>query len=267
MKKLENKVALIVAATRGIGLACAQELANNGAKVFLGVRRMDAGQEIADEIIAKGGYAKPVYFDAYKSETYESMIEDVVKETNGQLDIIVNNFGGTKPAGDTDVVNTDLDTWNDNILSNINSIFLPTKYGVPYMIKSGGGSIINITSKAAVSPDLVRVAYSTVKAAANMLTKNIATQYGHKKIRCNAIMPGMIATEAVSQNLTEEFKTSFLRHVPLGRIGEAEDIAKAVLFFASDDSSYITGQCLEVAGGMGVPTSFYADTLASMNVK
>lgn len=268
MRKLENKVALIVAATRGIGLASAQALAAEGARVYLGVRRLDAGQETANEISKKyATYSKAVYFDASKIETYESMVKDVVADSGGKLHILVNNFGGTNPVTDLDAVNTSLDMWHQNLLSNLDSVFLPTKYAVPYMAKSGGGSIVNISSMASVLPDLTSIAYGTVKSGINSLTRNIATQYARQGIRCNAVLPGMVATDAVKDNISEEFKAAFLRHVPLNRVGEPEDIANAVLFFASNDSSYITGQCLEVAGGMGVPTPFYADTVASMGLR
>lgn len=106
------------------------------------------------------------------------------------------------------------------------------------MIKNGGGSIINISSIGSVVPDLSRMAYCVSKAAINSLTQNIATQYAKQNVRCNAILPGLIGTKAALENMTEEFRTSFVRHVPLNRVGKPDDIAKAVVFFASDDSSF-----------------------------
>ncbi len=267
MLKLENKKALVVAATRGIGLGIAQELAAQGAFVYLGVRRPEAGQEAADEIIAAGGQAMPVYFDAMKNETYESMFKAVAEHSGGKLDILINNYGGADPRTDLDVVRTDLDVWHENILKNLDSVFLSVKYAVPLMQAAGGGSIINISSMSSHLPDLTSIAYGTVKSAINSMTLNIATAYGRSNIRCNAILPGMIATDAVKNALSDQFKDAFLRHVPLQRVGEVEDIAKTALFFACEDSSYITGQIIEVAGGMGVPTPFYADTVGSQGMR
>lgn len=263
-KRLEGKVALVIAATRGIGLACAQEMAAEGASVYLGVRRIEAGREAAEAIRATGGKADAVYFDAFKPETYESMIADTVKLSGGKLHIMVNNFGGTKPETDLDVLSTDIDIFTKNVVDHLNSVFLSTKFAIPHMIACGGGSIINISSMAAVMPDITRIAYTTAKSAVNNMTLNIATQYGHKGIRCNAVMPGMIGTEAVSDNLPPEFIEAVLRQIPLNRMGQPADIARTVCYFASDDAAYVTGQCIEVAGGMGVPTPFYADTLSQM---
>lgn len=260
-RRLENKVALVVAATRGIGLACARLMAAEGAEVYLGVRRMDAGREAADAIKAEGGRAEAVYFDALKPETYRTMVEDTVRLSGGKLHVLVNNYGGTKPATDLDVTGTDPGIFLDNMTSHLNSVFLSVKYAVPSMAASGGGSIVNISSMASVMPDVTRIAYTTSKAAVNSMTRNIATQYGRQGIRCNAVLPGMTATEAVSGNLSDEFIAAVLRHIPLHRMGTPEDIARAVCFFASDDAAYITGQCIEVAGGMGVPTPFYADMM------
>ncbi len=267
MRKLENKKALVVAATRGIGLGIAQELALQGAFVYLGVRRPEAGKEAADEIIAAGGQAMPVYFDAMKTETYESMLQEVANHSGGKLDILINNYGGSDPRTDRDIVNTELDMWHENLLKNLDSVFLSVKYAVPLMKAAGGGSIINISSMSSRLPDLTSIAYGTVKSAINSMTLNIATAYARSGIRCNAILPGMIATDAVKGALSQEFKDMFLAHVPLNRVGEVEDIAKTALFFASDDSSYITGQIIEVAGGMGIPTPLYGQTVATQGLR
>ena len=128
-----------------------------------------------------------------------------------------------------------------------------------HMAVHGGGSIINISSVGGLVPDISQVAYGTSKAAINYLTKLIAVQEAKNKIRCNAVLPGMTATEAVEKNLSEEFRTLFLRHIPLNRIGLPEDIAEAVVFFASDASSYTTGQILTVSGGFGLATPVYGD--------
>ena len=260
MKRVDNKVALVTSSTRGIGLAIAQTLAKEGARVYLAVRRLDAGQEVADEIIKQGGFAKPVYFDASKVETYTSMIEEVV-EAEGRIDILVNNYGTTDVQKDLDLVHGDTKTFFDIVNNNLESVYLPCKVAVPHMIKNGGGSIVNISTIGSVNPDLGRVAYVVSKAAINALTQNIAVQYAKQGIRCNAVLPGLIATDAAMNNMSEEFLTHFLRHVPLDRTGYPQDIANAVLFFASDESSYITGTLQEVAGGFGMPSPIYGDAV------
>ena len=260
MKRLENKIALVTSSTRGIGLAIAKKLSEHGAKVYLAVRRLDAGKEIANEIISNGGNADVVYFDGEKPETYKTMIREVIAKEN-RLDILVNNYGGTDVKLDLDVVNGDEDAFFDIVKDNLQSVYLPSKEVIPYMIKNGGGSIINISTIGSVIPDLSRVAYVVSKAAINSLTQNIAVQYAKSGVRCNAVLPGLIATDAAKNNMSQEFINGFLRHVPLNRVGEPEDIANAVLFYASDESSYITGDILEVAGGFGMPTPIYGDAI------
>ncbi|HJA08487.1 MAG TPA: SDR family oxidoreductase [Candidatus Mailhella merdigallinarum] len=258
-RRLEGRVALVVAATRGIGLACARALAAEGAEVYLGGRRPQANEEAAAAIRAEGGRAGAVYFDALKPESYAAMIGETVGKSGGRLHILVNNYGGTRPETDKDVAGTDAEHFQADVLNHVNSVFLAVKHALPYLETAGGGSVINVSSMASVLPDVTRIGYTTAKAAVNSMTRNIAAQYGRKGIRCNAVLPGMTATDAVADNLSPEFIASVLRHIPLGRMGTPEDIARAVCFLASDDSAYITGQCLEVAGGLGVPTPFYAD--------
>ena len=261
MKKFDGKVALVVAATRGIGLACAQGLAREGARVYLGVRRLEAGQDVADQLQAEGFYAAPVYFNAYELETYEKMIQEVV-DKEGRIDILINNYGGSNVKEDLDVVNTSVEYFNKNTLTNLDSVYLPVKYAVPHM--PSGSVIINIGSIGGYNPDLIQISYHVSKAAIMSLTENIATQYARQGIRCNCVMPGMIATDALLNNMSEEFIQGFLKHVPLQRFGQPEDIANAVLFLASDDASFITGHCLPVAGGYKVPAPTYGDRAPEM---
>lgn len=260
MRRVENKVALVTSSTRGIGLAIAKLLAKEGARVYLAVRRMDAGEEVARHIIAEGGFAKPVYFDASKVETHQAMIEEVL-EAEGRLDILVNNYGATDVKKDFDLVNGDTEAFFKIVNQNLESVYLPCKAAVPAMIKNGGGSIVNISTIGSVNPDLGRIAYVVSKSAINALTQNIAVQYAKQGVRCNAVLPGLIATDAALNNMTEEFLESFLRHVPLNRMGLPEDIANAVLFYASDESSFITGALQEVAGGFGMPSPIYGDAV------
>ncbi|MBD3108336.1 SDR family oxidoreductase [Bacillus sp. AGMB 02131] len=258
MKKLDGKVAVVTASTKGIGLATAELLAENGAVVYLAARNEVLANEAISDIAAKGGVAKFVYFNAREEETFTSMIETVVTNEE-KIDILVNNYGGTDVQVDKDLMNGDSDSFFRIVEDNLKSVYLPCKAAIPHMIKNGGGSIVNISTIGSVVPDISRMAYCVSKAAINSLTENIATQYAKDHIRCNAVLPGLIATKAAISNMSQDFIQSFLHHVPLNRMGLPDDIAKAVLFFASDDSSYVTGHHLEVAGGYGMPTPQYAE--------
>ncbi|SMB79555.1 NAD(P)-dependent dehydrogenase, short-chain alcohol dehydrogenase family [Desulfonispora thiosulfatigenes DSM 11270] len=256
MNLLENKIALVTSSTRGIGLACAKKLAEHKAKVYLAVRRLDAGKNIANEIIAAGGWADVVYFDAMKHETYSAMIEELIAK-EGKIDILVNNYGATDVKVDFDLVNGDTESFFDIVEQNMRSVYVPSKSAVQSMIKTGGGSIINISSVGGMFPDVTRLAYGTAKAAINFITKNIAVQYAKQNIRCNAVLPGYIETDAAADNMSPEFLSTFIKTVPLNRVGKPEDIANAVLYLASDMSSFITGETIPVAGGFGLPSPMY----------
>lgn len=257
MKSLKNKVALVTSATRGIGLACAKKLASEGATVYMGVRRLEATQEICDEALKGSLIMKPVFFDAYKIDSYKTMIDEVISK-EGKIDILINNFGTGRPEKDLDLVNSDENAFFELLESNIGSVYRIAKLTIPHMIKNGGGSIVNISSVGGTIPDVSRIGYGVSKAGVNNITQQIAVQYAKDNIRCNAVLPGMINTDAVASNMPEEFQKSFLSHVPLNRMGTPEDIANAVLFFASDMSSYITGSLMEVAGGYGIPAPLYS---------
>lgn len=258
MKRLKGKIALVTSSTRGIGLACAKKLASEGAIVYMGVRRLETTQEICDTCKKDGLIMKPVFFDAYNIDSYKSMVEEVISKER-KIDILVNNFGTGRPDKDLDLVNSDEETFFELLESNIGSVYRISKLVVPYMIENDGGSIINISSIGGSVPDISRIGYGVSKSGVNNITQQIAMQYAKNKIRCNAVLPGMIATDAVASNMPEDFQKSFLSHVPLNRMGKPEDIANAVAFFASDDSSYITGCVMEVSGGYHLGTPQYAD--------
>lgn len=264
MKKLENQVALVTAATKGIGLACALKLAENGAIVYMGVRRIEATQEICDQYKSQGFKMFPLYFDAYKSETYKAIVEEIIAK-EGRLDILVNNFGVGKPETDLDLVKGSEEAFLELFKLNVGTVYGISKAAVSHMMKQGKGSIINISSIGGAIPDVTRIGYGVSKAAVNNITQQIAMQYARANIRCNAVLPGLTATDAALNNMPQSFIDSFLSHVPLNRMGKPEDIANAVLFFASDDSSYITGNIMEVAGGYGLGTPQYGDIMRHLH--
>lgn len=259
-KKLEGKTALVTSATRGIGLACALALAREGTKVAMGVRRLEAAREICDSRRAEGWELFPVYFDALRKESYAAMV-DAAAERTGGIDILVNNFGMGLPAEDLDVVRGSEEAFFRILELNLGSVYRVSRLVIPHMRKRGGGSIVNISSIGGLIPDVTRTGYGVSKAAINNLTCQIALQFARDGIRCNAVLPGLTATDAALDNMPEEFIRSFLSHVPLNRMGRPEDIAGAVLFLAGDDASYITGHILDVAGGYGLGTPQYADVI------
>ena len=256
--ELTEKVILVTASTRGIGLAIVKKCAAEGARVYMAARNLDRAQEIATTLNG----VKCVYNDATKPETFTSMVEEVVQDA-GRIDVLVNNFGTSNPGKDLDFANTDPQVFLDTVNLNLRSVFLASQAAVKYMEKDGG-SIINISSVGGLVPDISQVAYGTSKAAINYLTKLIAVQEAKHHIRCNAVLPGMTATEAVETHLSVDFRNLFMRHIPLGRMGLPEEIAEAVCYFASDASAYTTGQILTVSGGFGLATPVYGD-LANKN--
>ncbi|MGG7078583.1 7alpha-hydroxysteroid dehydrogenase [Clostridium sardiniense] len=258
MKRLEGKVAIVTSSTRGIGRASAEALAKEGALVYLAARSEELANEVIADIKKQGGVAKFVYFNAREEETYTSMVEKVA-EAEGRIDILVNNYGGTNVKLDKNLTAGDTDEFFRILKDNVQSVYLPAKAAIPHMEKVGGGSIVNISTIGSVVPDISRIAYCVSKAAINSLTQNIALQYARKNIRCNAVLPGLIGTRAALENMTDEFRDSFLGHVPLNRVGRPEDIANAVLYYACDDSGYVTGMIHEVAGGFALGTPQYSE--------
>ena len=251
--RLKDKVILVTASTRGIGLSIVKKCAQEGARVYMAARDLERAQEIAD--LLNG--VKCVYNDATKPETFSTMVEDVVRDA-GRIDVLVNNFGTSNPGKDLDFAHTDPQVFLDTVTVNLRSVFLASQAAVKYMADHGG-SIINISSVGGLVPDISQVAYGTSKAAINYLTKLIAVHEAKHRIRCNAVLPGMTATEAVEKHLSQEFRDLFLRHIPLGRMGFPEEIAQAVIYFASDESAYTTGQILAVSGGFGMATPVYGE--------
>ena len=251
--RLNDKVILVTASTRGIGLAIVKKCAEEGARVYMAARDMGRAREIADTM----DRVKCVYNDATKPDTFSSMVENVIADA-GHIDVLVNNFGTSDPGKDLDFSNTDPQIFLNTVTLNLRSVFMASQAAVKHMAPHGG-SIINISSVGGLVPDISQVAYGTSKAAINYLTKLIAVQEAKNNIRCNAVLPGMTATEAVENHLSDEFRNLFLRHIPLGRIGLPEEIAEAVCYFASDASAYTTGQILTVSGGFGLATPVYGD--------
>lgn len=255
--QLKDKVVLVTASTRGIGFAIVKKCAQEGAQVYMAARNLERAQEIASTLDG----VKCVYNDATKPDTFSSMVEEVVQDV-GRIDVLVNNFGTSHPGKDLDFANTEPLVFLDTVNLNLRSVFMSSQTAAKHMAEHGGGSIINISSVGGLVPDISQVAYGTSKAAINYLTKLIAVQEARHNIRCNAVLPGMTATDALETHLSEDFRSLFLKHIPLGRMGQPNEIAEAVCYFASDASAYTTGQILTVSGGFGLGTPVYADVIA-----
>ncbi len=260
--KLKDKVVIVTASTRGIGLAVTEACAKEGAVVYMAVRNLEKAEREATRLNSEGFKVRCVYNDASVPESYTSMAQTVAKN-EGRIDVLVNNFGTSDPKRDLDLANTDADVFIDTVTLNLRSVFMASKAVIGYM--KNGGSIINISSVGGSVPDVSQIGYGTSKAGINYLTKLIAVHEARNNIRCNAVLPGMTATDAVKANLSEDFRALFLKHIPLNRMGLPEEIASAVLYFASDESLYTTGQILTVSGGFGLATAVYGDLKDKLN--
>jgi len=246
MRKLEGKVAVVTGASRGIGRAIALKLADEGAKVVV---NYSGSQAKAEEVVARiqenGGEAIAVQASVSQSEEVTALIDTAVK-TFGSLDILVNNAGITR---DNLLMRMKEDEWDDVLNTNLKGVFLCTKAVTRQMMKQRAGRIINISSIVGVAGNAGQANYVAAKAGVIGLTKTTAKELASRNILVNAIAPGFIETEMTDQ-LPEELKQGMLTQIPLAKLGQPEDIAKAVAFLASDDANYMTGQTLHIDGGM-----------------
>lgn len=258
MGRLDGKVCLVTASTRGIGYAIAETFALEGGTVWMACRNLEVANEKAAALNAKGCNVKTVYFEAYDDASIKNMITACV-QAEGKLDVLVNNFGGTSPMDDIDIQRTSFENYIKYVRVHLASVFIATQEALNQYMGANGGSIINIGSVAGLTPDVSQIAYGTSKAALIQLTKLTAVQAARSNVRCNMVCPGMTATEAVVNNLTPEFMDFFLKHTPIPRMATAQEMADAALYFAT--AEFTTGQIMGVHGGFGIPTPVYGDTM------
>ena len=257
MNRLKDKVAIVTGSTSGIGVGIAKLYAAEGAKVVICGRRKEKGQAVVDEIVAAGGEAMYHFMDIMAVESIEQLIADTV-ETYGRLDILVNNAANVG-LKDGRVDELTLEMWDGIFASDVRGTFYATKCALPYMQKNeNGGSIINIGSMASCSGDLGSTAYACAKAGVDMLTKYTALQYGKSGIRCNCVRPGLIVTPENEAKVPQVLKDIFLSNIMVNRYGCPEDIGHMCVFFGSDESAYVTGQVINVDGGMNSHVSTVA---------
>ncbi|MEA2557846.1 MAG: hypothetical protein QOG88_1384 [Actinomycetota bacterium] len=248
--RLQGKVALITGGASGMGRVASMLFAAEGADVVLTDLNDDVGEATAAEIADAGGRALYVHADVSREDEAKSMVQAAVERFGG-LHVLYNNAGVMLPA-DGSVDATEESVWDITLAVNVKGVAFGCKYGVPAMLASGGGSIINVASFVAwLGAATSQTAYTASKGAVLAMTREIAVEYARKGIRCNALCPGPIETPLLMQLLSDEQKKQrrFV-HIPMGRLGQAEELAKAALFLASDDSSFMTGASLIVDGGI-----------------
>jgi NAD(P)-dependent dehydrogenase (short-subunit alcohol dehydrogenase family) len=248
--RLDGKVALITGAGSGIGREAALIFAEEGASVVAVDLNLPAAEETVGLIAKAGGTGSACAADVAKADACAAMVEHA-ETAFGQLDVLFNN-AGIMHSGDDDAIATEVDVWDLTMDINAKGVFLGCKYGIPALRRSGGGSIINTASFVAhLGAATPQVAYTASKGAVLSMTRELAVIHAREGIRVNALCPGPLRTELLMKFLdTEEKRQRRLVHIPMGRFGEAREIAKAALFLASDDSSYVTGTEFLVDGGI-----------------
>ncbi|WP_163536763.1 3-oxoacyl-[acyl-carrier-protein] reductase [Gracilibacillus sp. YIM 98692] len=243
---LEGKVALVTGGSRGIGRAIALTYAKNGAKVVVNFAgNEEKAQAVVDEIKELGSEAIKYKANVSQEDEVKAMVKETVK-TFGSLDILVNNAGITRDNLLMRMTEADFD---DVIDTNLKGVFLCIKGVTRQMMKQRSGRIINVSSVVGISGNPGQANYVSAKAGVIGLTKTTAKELAARGILVNAIAPGFIATD-MTEELTEEQKEQMLSLIPLNKLGEAEDVANVALFLASEQSNYVTGQTIQVDGGM-----------------
>lgn len=248
--RLRDRVALITGAASGIGRESALLFAREGAAVVAVDVNEAGGRDCVGEIAASGGRAVFVRADVARGADCAEMIA-VAEAEFGKLDVLFNN-AGIMHGADDDAVRTDEEVWDLTIAVNLKSVFLGCKYGIPALLRAGGGSIINTASLVAVMGSATpQLAYTASKGGVLSMTKELAIVHARQNIRVNALCPGPLRTELLMKFLdSDEKRQRRLVHIPIGRFGEAAEMARAALFLASDEASYMTGATFLVDGGI-----------------
>jgi len=248
--RLQNNVALITGAGSGIGRETALLFATEGAQVVVVDVNDPAGEETVRMVHGQGGTATYAHADVSKAADCEAMVR-VAEDLYGKLNVMFNN-AGIMHSADDDAITTSEDVWDLTMAVNLKGVFLGCKYGIPALRRAGGGSVINTASFVALlGAATPQVAYTASKGGVLALTRELAIVHARENIRINALCPGPLHTELLMKFLdTEEKKQRRLVHIPMGRFGEAKEMAQAALYLASDESSFLTGATFSVDGGI-----------------
>lgn len=241
---MSDRVAIVTGAGRGIGRAIAHALSNQGCKIACVSRSEATSSAVARELQSE---ALPFALDVADSQAVDQMVAAVM-ERWGRIDYLVNNAGITR---DTLILRMKDEDWDDTLDTNLKGAFNCARAVIRHMIKQREGRIVNITSIAGIRGNAGQCNYAASKAGLIGLTQSIALEIGSRGVTCNAVAPGFIDTE-MTEGLSQELKEAALKRIPLGRMGQVEDVAHAVLFLCSPEASYITGQTLVVDGGLTV---------------
>jgi NAD(P)-dependent dehydrogenase (short-subunit alcohol dehydrogenase family) len=262
MGRLDGKIAVITGAASGIGRATACRVAAEGARTVVADLDHSGAERVAGEIADRGGQATAVQVDLGNNDSVREMVRAAVT-AHGGLDILHNNAAATRLAATRDlpVSAADPDVWDETMRVNLRGALVAIQAAVPHMIARGGGSVINTASGAGLTGDLRPPAYGASKAALVSLTRYAATEFGRHGIRCNAISPGFIVIPGKLGR--DAVQATMLRHHLTPRLGRPEDIAALVVFLASDESAFITGQNICVDGGLLAHQPFLADFLSA----
>jgi NAD(P)-dependent dehydrogenase (short-subunit alcohol dehydrogenase family) len=251
VQRFEGKVAVIVGAAAGIGAATARRLAAEGAQVVVADIDLDGAERTAAGIVESGGAAAGLYGDLADEASLQALMDTTVDRYGG-IDVLHCNGADLRPeiiGNDTNIVDIDLGIWDRTLQVNLRGYVLATRHAIPLLLQRGGGAIVMTSSGAAFAGEPERPAYAAAKSAINALVRHIASRWGRKGIRANAIAPGFVLTEAAKQNVPQEFLDMLLKAVRHTRLGTPEDIAAAVAYLASQDGEWVNGQVLGVDGG------------------
>lgn len=248
MMRFEGKVALVTGGSSGIGRAAAVEFAREGARVVIAARRVEESRLVVEEIEAFGGEAIHVATDVSKAEDCKRMVDEAMARF-GRLDVAFNNAGIGRSGHP--VQDEELEAWLSVLSVNLTGTFLSMKYEVPALLASGGGAIVNTSSVGGMAGRAGSCSYSASKGGIQSMTKSVARELAQSNIRVNAICPGATHSEMMSRYFARvpEGEALTLQSNPMGRIAEAQEVARAALFLASDDAAFMTGQLMSVDGG------------------
>lgn len=255
MGRLDGKVAVITGAAGRLGRASSLAMAAEGASVLAVDRDADGAKAVCEEIEAAGGRAGAYVADLADEDDVRGMIGAALSAFGG-LDVLFNNAALVGLEHGVGLLELDVELWDRVMSVNLRGVMLGCKHALPLMIERGGGSIVNTSSDASLAGDIENYAYAAAKGGVNVLTRYVAAAFGKDNVRCNAIAPGVhvraAELEALKEagNLRSEFYAALEEHCLLPRLGTPDDIAKAAVFLASDDAAYVTGQIIQVDGGL-----------------